>query len=365
MSQIEKLDPNFKVPENAGQPDMVFYDCLQPPFSIHGLLLPQQAGEAFLRMPAAAAAKVSEGVSALNGNTAGGRVRFQTDSPCVAIRAGLHAVGKMPHFALTGSAGFDLYYRQPGEEERYGGSFIPPFATEEGYEARVLLPVPRSDRALREITLNFPLYSGVKSLQIGLLPGSALLSAEDYRCPRPAVFYGSSITQGGCASRPGNAYPAIISRRLGCDFLNLGFSGNAKGEEEMAEYIASLSMSAFVYDYDYNAPDVRHLQNTHERMFLCIRQRQPLLPVVIVSRPQPFLNEEERERLQIIKATYERALARGDGHVYFVDGSRLLRRFGGDSGTVDRCHPNDLGFLCMAEGIGEALELALEEAENE
>lgn len=364
MSQIEKLDPNFKVTENAGEPDIVFYDCLQPPFSIHGLLIPQQ-GEGFLRMPAAIAAQVSEGVSALNCHTAGGRVRFQTDSSCVVLRARLHSIGKMPHFALTGSAGFDLYYRQLGEEERYGGSFVPPFTVEENYEARVLLPVPQGAPALREITVNFPLYSGVKSLQIGLLPGCALLPAESYRCPQPAVFYGSSITQGGCASRPGNAYQAMISRRLCCDFINLGFSGNAKGEQEMAEYIASLSMSAFVYDYDHNAPSAQHLKDTHEQMFLCIRQRQPLLPVVIVSRPQPFLSEEERQRLQIIRATYEHALARGDQHVYFVDGSRLLHRYGGDSGTVDRCHPNDLGFMCMAEGIGEALELALEEAEND
>ena len=146
---------------------------------------------------------------------------------------------------------------------------------------------------------------------------------------------------------------------LDCDFVNLGFSGNAKGETEMAEYIAGLPMSVFVYDYDHNAGP-EHLQATHGRMFRIIRERQPQLPVIMISRPQPYLNEEERAMRRIIEETFQSALQAGDRNVYFIDGSSLLHRFGGDSGTVDRCHPNDLGFMCMADGIRETLRQALE-----
>lgn len=354
MSQIEQFDPNFKLSQVGGHADVRFYDCRRAPFRIHGLLSSAQAGEGFLRMPADIAAQVSDGVAYLNTNTAGGRVRFRTDSPYVAIRAQLSNIGKMPHFALSGSAGFDLYYREQNQEI-YGGTFIPPFDIEDSFEA--LLELPPSP-AQREITINFPLYSGVKQLQIGVSQDAFVQPAADYAQNRPVVYYGSSITQGGCASRPGNAYQSIISRRLCLDFINLGFSGNAKGESAMAEYIAGLSMSAFVYDYDHNAPDVEHLQRTHEPMFWKIRAAQPDVPIIMVSRPKPLLNEEEIRRRAVIRSTYEHALAQGDRNAYFIDGSQLLR-YGGDSGTVDNCHPNDLGFMCMAEGIGNMLKEAL------
>ena len=80
----------------------------------------------------------------------------------------------------------------------------------------------------------------------------------------------------------------MISRALDCDYVNLGFWGNAKGEEEMANYIATLKMSAFVYDYDYNAPSAEHLQATHEKMFKIIREKQPNLPIVILSAPKYY-----------------------------------------------------------------------------
>ncbi|MCI8633507.1 MAG: hypothetical protein HFE64_08545 [Lachnospiraceae bacterium] len=354
MKPIETVDPNFRTVQVGSRNDVMFYDVLQEPFQIYGLLRPQEPEEGFLRMPAEMAAQVSEGVSYLNTNTAGGRVRFVTDSPYVAIHAELHNIGKMPHFALSGSAGFDLYYQAEGKE-RYGGTFMPPFDLQTSYEAILELP---DEAAEREITVNFPLYSGVRRLQIGLKAGCRIRRTQGY-AHGPAVFYGSSITQGGCASRPGNAYQSILSRMLGMDFWNLGFSGSAKGEEAMGAYLAGLPMAAFVYDYDHNAPSPEHLQRTHARMFLQIRERQPELPVIMLSRPKPELNEEEQARRAVIYATYEAARARGDRHVYWIDGSELLQRFGGDSGTVDGCHPNDLGFMCMAEGLREVLQSVL------
>lgn len=343
MNSIDKIDKNFEV-KTIIEDALNFFSSLDAPFRIHGLISTEKG---FARMPEDKAAAVSEGVFRLFRSTAGGRLRFRTDSPKVAIRARMANIGKMPHFALSGSAGFDLY-----EGCTYRGTFMPPFDITDGYESMIWLPGIKE----RELTIHFPLYSDVLSLEIGLCDGASLLPAADYAHPLPVVYYGSSITQGGCASRPGNCYENIISRRLDCDHVNLGFSGSAQGEDTMADYIAGLPMSIFIYDYDYNAPNVKHLQDTHQPMFRRIRERNPLLPVVMISRPQPNPTAEELLRRDIIRATCQEALSAGDENVYFIDGSQMLHQFGGDSGTVDACHPNDLGFMCMAKSIGDVIE---------
>lgn len=127
----------------------------------------------------------------------------------------------------------------------------------------------------------------------------------------------------------------------------------------MAEYIASLSMRAFVYDYDHNAPDADHLRRTHEPFFQIIRKQQPELPVIFVTRPKMKLSAEEVQRREIVFETYQNAVCAGDRHVYFVSGSQMFARAGGGDCTVDGTHPNDLGFFYMAEAIGAALEEAL------
>jgi hypothetical protein len=164
------------------------------------------------------------------------------------------------------------------------------------------------------------------------------------------VFYGSSTTQGACASRPGNTYENIISRALDCDYINLGFWGNAMGEDAMAEYIASLEMSAFVYDYDYNAPTPEHLDATHERMFKIIREKNPELPIVILSMPKYYLDENDRKRLEIIKRTYENALSEKDKHVAFISGKTMLEGVK-DIALTDNIHPGDVGFSEMAKHV--------------
>ncbi|MBO7520166.1 MAG: hypothetical protein J6T73_05240, partial [Clostridia bacterium] len=212
----------------------------------------------------------------------------------------------------------------------------------------------------REYIINLPLYSAVSELYIGLSDKSGVFKGEPYKVGKPVVYYGSSITQGGCASRPGNSYEAIISRNLNRDYINLGFSGNAKGEDEMANYIKDLPMSLFVYDYDHNAPCAEHLKATHERMFRIIRDKNPDLPVLFLSRPKHRLNSAEKERLEIIKTTYQNAIAGGDRNVYFIPGNELIDNTLEDVATVDYCHPNDCGFYAMAQKIGAVISKVLE-----
>lgn len=347
MKNIADIDKNFKVETNIKKDDIKFYNALHTPCRVYGVFY--ENGK-YRRVPETVAKTVSDGVYMLHANTAGGRVRFKTDSPYIAISAKMGEICKMPHFALTGSAGFDLYVKDK-DIDRYIGTFMPPFDITDGYESLIELETAE----LREITINFPLYSEVCDLYIGISDTAVIAGADEYKVKKPVVYYGSSITQGGCASRPGNSYQSIISRRFDCDYINLGFSGNARAEKEMSDYIKRLDMSLFVYDYDHNAPTVQHLADTHERMFKEIREENADLPIIIMSRPKFYLDENEKQRLDIIEATYNNAIAAGDKNVYMITGKALMNMAEND-GTVDNCHPNDLGFASMAQVLGDLME---------
>ncbi len=336
---IAKIDKNFAVQTKLDREGLCFYHVDDAPFSLHGVT---REGDRYRRLPEAVASTVNSGVLRLHANTAGGRVRFVTDSPYIAVHVKLGDCGKMPHFPFTGSIGMDLY-----TGTHYLGTFAPPFDVSDSFEGSVTT----HQEGKKTYTVNLPLYSEVKELYIGIKEGSALERAPAYAVEQPVVFYGSSITQGGCASRPGNAYPAILSRQLDFDYINLGFSGNAKGERTITDYIAGLSMSAFVYDYDHNAPNPAHLAATHEPMFKAIRAAHPELPVLMLTRPQPYLKAEEKERLAIVRRTYENALAAGDRHVHFIAGPDLICETVREAALVDNCHPNDAGFVSMAAAV--------------
>lgn len=342
MKNISDIDTNFKLKTDINKEGLRFYNCESEPFKIYGIY--KENGK-FRRIPEKVAQSVSEGVLFLHANTAGGRVRFITDSPYVAISAKMENIGKMSHFALTGSAGFDMYIK-----DEYFRSFIPPFDLDDGYESIVEF----EDRKMREITINFPLYSDVCDLYIGLDENAVISEPVPYINEKSVVYYGSSITQGGCASRPGNAYQAFISRRFNLDFINLGFSGSARAEDAIIDYIKKLDMSIFVYDYDYNAPSIEHLAKTHEKMFKAIREENPELPIIIASRPEYSLSEAEKKRFDIIETTYKNAVENGDKNVYLIDGKTLMAICGG-AGTVDHCHPTDFGFASMAKAIGDVI----------
>ncbi len=348
MPDLTKIDKNFAVIPVSEQENICYYDVEDAPFRLYGLM---RENGIYCRMPKEIAKSVNDGVAYLYYNTSGGRVRFVTDSKQILIKAEMHGIGRsMPHFPLTGSASFDMYIEENGKQQ-YAYTFVPPYDMVEGYEGKNEFETVKN----RLITINFPTYSGVKKLYIGLEKGCSLSTAPDYKTEQPVVYYGSSITQGGCCSRPGNTYQAILSRMLDCNFVNLGFSGSAKGEQVMANYIASLDMRAFVYDYDHNAPAAEDLRRTHYPMFETIRKANPDLPILMLSRPVPRFIRDEKERNQIIRESYRKALENGDRNVYFIDGRDLLCKEVMETALVDGIHPNDSGFVSIANAIAAVL----------
>lgn len=352
--RIEEIDKNFQLETSIKREGLRFINAMEDPFTIHGLV---RIFDRYVRMPLDVAESVSANVYMLSKHTAGGRVRFTTDSPYVAIKAVQPTGGLMAHMPLTGQAGFDLYVGE-GKDSKYYRSFVPAgdVLAGNGYESIIdLNPELFNLSEKHTFTINFPLYHGVNELYIGLKEGCVLEKAPDYAIKKPFVFYGSSITQGGCASRPGTCYQAWLSRWFDADYINLGYSGSARGEDEMADYVASLEMSAFIYDYDYNSPTYDTLVATHEKMLRKIRAAHPDIPIICASRPRVGLCEEEILRRDLIKANVEKLCAEGDKYVSFVPGAELMALCG-DEGTVDGCHPTDLGFYSMALRFAKELE---------
>ena len=346
---ITGIDKNFSVPTEIDRTGLCFYDVEQAPFRVYGT---KMVDGRYRRMPESVATATNNGVREMHTHTAGARVRFVTDSPRIAIRVLIDGFMLQPRTSVCGSASLDVYVN--GE---YCNTFIPPhdpLAVQNGYESVIDTHLTKK----AEILLHFPLFSSVTRLFVGLEEGSVLEPAAEYTLTKPVVCYGSSITHGACASRPGNCYENILARTLNIDFLNLGFSGSACGEDAIAAHIATLEMSAFVLDYDHNAPTPASLGRHHERFFKIVRAAQPNLPILMLSRPQPRPNAEELERLAVVRATYENALAAGDKNVYFIPGAELMGEMKNE-GLVDNVHPNDAGFWNMAKVIAPVLKKML------
>lgn len=340
---ISEIDKNFSVESNIKKKNICWLSAAKAPFVLKGVFFD---GEKYKRMDSTVAKATSEGIYGLHTHTSGGRVLFETDSIYIALSA-KGASAHMPHMAFTGSKGFDLYIFED-DELQYVKTFTPPREICDSFENIIEF----EERKNRKLLIHFPLYGNVDELNIGLENDATLDSFDPYKADELAVYYGSSITQGGCASRPGNNFPAIVSRKTMTDFLCLGFSGNAHGEDVMAEYIANLPMTLFVLDYDHNdlyEPD--KLAKRHLKLYKTVRAKHPDIPIIIMSSPwSKYLEKAENLSREAVLETYQQAKLNGD-NVYFVDGQTVFGTDFADCATVDGCHPNDYGFVKMAQAV--------------
>ena len=291
----------------------------------------------------------------LGHNSAGGRVRFKTNATTIKVSVTLKNSNTFAHMPETATHGCDIYVGS-GANPKWVTNFGP---AADSYTKDVTLPA-----GIKEVMIVLPLYSGISSMTIGIPTNSAISSPDPYVIEDPVVYYGSSITQGACASRPGMSYPDITTRMLGANLVNLGFSSGALGETVVAETIAKIKMSAFVYDYDHNG-GVDNLRATHYNFYKVIRDAQPNVPIIMISRfSQGYscTEAEAAERRAIIKATYDKAVAAGDTNVYFIDGADVYPAEYRDFCMVDGIHPNDVGMYFVASAIYPVLKEALTKA---
>lgn len=307
------------------------------------------------RLPAKAETAVRSPVWSLSRHAAGICARFVTDSPVIHARWTLTSDRlDMPHMPATGVSGVDLYARRPDGKWGWVANGRP---TAQDNSVRLVAGLPPG---AREYLLYLPLYNGVSRVEIGVAE-SARIEAAPPRptARRPIVFYGTSITQGGCASRPGMVHTAIVGRWLDRPVINLGFSGNGRMEAELAELMAELDAAVYVIDCLPNIGAAEVRERT-EPLVKILRAARPDTPIVLVedrSYTDSWLLASKRERNETsraeLRAAFERLKAAGDERLYYLPGDKLL---GDDSeGTVDSSHPTDLGFMRQAEAFCEVL----------
>lgn len=325
---------------------MIFYDVRNEPFNLWGVTYNNKEG-LYTRMPADIAESVSDSVAHFNKQTTGGRVSFETNSQSVCVKMSYPGFNdNLPELSLSGTVGVDMYIKgEKGYE--YTRTFVPKKEETSGFEIEHKF----SDKKDRKIILYFPMHNYVSEFSVGIDDTAKVQSFVPYEKAAPILYYGSSITQGLCCSRTGNTYPSILSRYIDYDYINLGFSGSAKAEKEMVEYLSSIRTSLFVCDYDHNS-SLEDLEYTHLRLYETFRKVQPKTPILFMTRPDYERDPENVIiRRNIIKEHYLNGRKNGDTNLYFLDGTS----FYGDSyrheKTVDGIHPNDAGFLAMANVI--------------
>jgi hypothetical protein len=320
---------------------------------IDGLPWFRENGGEFFRWPVRLQPTLPKSVWELGKSPSGARIRFRTDSGSLAVRLEYPSAPGMRNMHAFGQTGVDLYW---------DGDYVSTAtADKDAKPGKVYEHVYAEDRprVMREVTIYLSLYMPVKVLEIGLDADAKIEKAKPYALPKPVVFYGTSITQGGCASRAGMSYQAILERMLNVDIVNLGFSGNGRGEPEVARAVAEIDASCFVLDFAQNNPTVESLAAVYKPFMATLREKHPDTPMVAITPIYASRSGAKTEgtRVLIRKAVSER-IAAGDANLQLVEGTDLLGPSRGD-GLVDGTHPNDLGFRWMAEGLAERLRKVL------
>lgn len=350
MTSIEKLDPNFAPPKVDG--DTVWHDIRTLGVEGRGWSA-SDCARPFDRLPAKAEDVVTDAVWSLSRNSTGMYVRFVSDATQIAARwTLLNGEPYMAHMPPTGHSGLDLYARLDGPWHFAG--VAQPKKDEADQECLV---VGNMESQSREFLLYLPLYNGVESVSIGVPQGASLEAAPSWQCDdaRPICFYGTSIVQGGCASRPGMTYAAIAMRRLDRPAINLGFSGNGKCHPEVADLLAELDPCAYVLDPLPNLQE-EQIEENCERFIRTLRDARPATPIVMIENITyqqaefvPMRKQRSTTSNTAWRKVHDDLIASGMKNLIYVEGADLLGHDG--DATVDGTHFTDLGYMRFAETL--------------
>lgn len=323
-------------------------------FPLLGTLAPDAAVK-YSRLPDSMQNNIRGELWNLGLNSAGLSVRFRSDSPRIKMRWKSRNNFSMNHMAATGVRGVDLYVLDGDTAWTTMGIGRP--ARKAVTETTIMADMEPG--IMREYMLFLSLYDGVDSLYVGIDSGTVLtqpvLDTPVRR--KPVVMYGTSILQGGCATRPGMAHTNILQRILGREVVNLGFSGNARLDPEIAELMASADASCYVVDPLPNCtPDM--IDERMERFIGILRAARPDTPILLVESPWfPSMRFDRevaatlRDKNRRLHAIYER-LAASDPNLHYFTADNILAD---PESTVDNCHFTDTGFLGYARALAPVL----------
>ena len=255
------------------------------------------------------------------------------------------------HMTSFGTSGVDMYIINNKSAYIWKGCYVP------NYYGKVRINVGKNCN-MREgtrIRIYFPMFVSVSDIRVFIDSNAEYM--ETLQSEEAVCFYGSSITQGCAASRPGLSYPALVGRYLNCPIYNLGFSESAHGEEQIADWIGKQKFRCIVVEYDHNA-SLDMFRDTHYRFYKVIRQNNKNALIIFLSRASIRMTityNEYIERKNIIKDTISRACLAGDDRIQYIDGYIIFGDGLLSDYFVDGKHPNDRGMLTIAEKIVEKI----------
>lgn len=318
----------------------------------------------YTRLSSRIEGKVRQAVWDLGQNSAGIALRFRTNSKAIGAKWTLLNNFRMNHMTPTGICGFDLYAFD-GKQWRFAGTAQP-----NGKES-INVFRRNMDGQMRDYVMFFPLYDGVIDLALGIEEGAVIeqptvIGNNPFggKSEKPLVFYGTSITQGGCASRPGMVYTSILSRMLKRECINLGFSGNGRMDMIMAEEMARIDAGAYIIDCLGNCT-VKTVRDSTEKFMRILWEARPDVPIIMLSNypyQYQWLDEYTRndvnEEDALWKELYHKLRSEGLKNLKYIEigGTHSAvepmekAATGPDNeASVDGTHLTDLGFLRMAE----------------
>jgi len=339
--ESETIDPKAGKPDSLGR--LVWYEASLLGIEGKGWTDTESAYE---RLPRKAKDTVRKPVWGLGKNTAGLLVRFNTAADSLHVRWTLSSKNlAMPHMPAAGVSGIDLYFRDEKGRLMFSDNGRPRSVSNEA-----AFQLPNSS----EYVLYLPLYNGIKQLQLGIAAGKTLAKIS---APKESVvFYGTSITQGGCASRPGMCGTSIAGREFGVNVINLGFSGNGRMEPEMAELLAELDPAAFVLDPLWNMTP-KMVSERVKPFVKILRRTRPETPIFLAE--DSSIKNRPTEDGIILRKIYKELIEAGDTNLYFIPNTGMLGEDG--DATVDGCHLTDLGMMRQADVFIKHLRLVLSE----
>ncbi len=321
---------------------MKTYSIKDKPLKVFGIPFWEEK-KTFERLPEEVREKLPN-LDFLGQRCPGARVGFRTDAAEFTVKVSLKT--------FTPDIGMSIYSCQSvvamvGERpnSRFAGLAFPP-----DYDTPVYEKTFEKSTQMEEVTLWLPRNEVLEYVEVSFPDEARVEAPTPYRFG-PALYYGSSITEGGCGGSVTNGYNALLCRWLDLDYYNMGFSGGARGELEMADYLNTMDFSVFILDYDHNAPDAEHLWKTHEPFFRRIREAHPDTPILLLSKPDFMGTEEDISRHAAVRQTYDHAVAAGDQNIYYVDARTYFPEKDRPLCFIDGIHPSDLGFYHMAEAI--------------
>ena len=316
-------------------------------FRLEGTLIPDSLKEnRYDRLPISYKEIVREPVWDLSKSSAGMSIRFLSNSKSINVKWTILNNLKMNHMAETGIKGVDLYFKNK-DNWQYLNTGRP-----DGIKNESTL-INNMSEEMREFKIFLPLYDGVVNIEVGIDSNSIIKKPLKNR-NKPIIFYGTSITQGGCASRPGMAHTNIISRKLDLDCINFGFSGNGRMEQPIAKLMSESKPLFYVIECMPNMVNQENITNKTIPLVNTIRENNPEAPIVFVENfipTSPILDKKRENEIRgmnlALKTEYQKMISDGYNNIFYVESKNAI---GNDNeGTVDGVHFTDLGFIRYAD----------------